>query len=276
MLVDHTAKFKILRRAPTKLFNHDLFPLKIRELVEYTRKQLYHLKMLQERQCLPSFSKRRQKKEEINRAKNELRILLAKLESNLKEISRLNYNSQVKKKMKDHFASSVHNILLEFRELQQKYLKKIKDLQIFDDLEDTRPFHYKENNFSQKVLSEKKQNDIENVRDSLYFITSMLLEMKTIIASHTEMIDRIDFLMDETQNNLNLANIEIEKIPKKYGGFKDKIIIFLIIIMTFLLTVLMFKFYKKRIFADKVLVIDSTSHKEDIGIHNQKNAFQYD
>lgn len=245
MLIDHTAKLISLRRTETQTFNHDPFPGKIRESIEFTKKQLFKLKLLQERQCLPSFSKRKQKKEEINRSKNELRMLLAKLEGNLKEIVQFKYTEYVKRKLRDHFACSVHAILLEFREIQQKYLKKIKDLQIFEDLEDIRPIQ----DDGRKILSLKKQNDIESVRDSLYFITSMLLEMKTIIASHTEMIDRIDFLLDETNDNLEQANKEIEKIPENYGGFKDKIILLLILVMALMLTILMLKFYKKRLFS---------------------------
>lgn len=257
MLIDHTARFKKLRGGITQNFTPDLFPVKMRNGIEMAKKQLFQLKMLQDRQCLPSFTKRKQKKEEINRSKSELRILLSKLDESLKNIAGLNYSSQVKMRMKDHFATSVHTILIEFKDIQHKYLKKIKDLQIFDDLEDTRPFHYTDE-VPHRLLSQKKQHDIENVRDSLYFITSMLLEMKTIIASHTEMIDRIDFLMDEAQNNIHLANEEIEKIPEKYGGFKDKFIIFLIIVMICLLTLLMLKFHKRRIFASKLIVLDSS------------------
>ncbi|KRH93166.1 SNARE protein TLG2/Syntaxin 16 [Pseudoloma neurophilia] len=251
MLVDHSEKFKKLRGTPTKSFNHDLFIIKFRDSIEFTKKQLFQLKMLQERQCLPSFSKRRQKKEEINRAKNEMRLLLAKLETFLKEINKLNYPEVLKRKMRDHFACIVHGILLEYREIQQKYLKKIKNLQIFDDLEDTRPF---QENGAQNVISQKKQNDIESVRDSLYFITSMLLEMKTIIASQTEIIDRIDLLMDETNDNLEMTNDEIEKIPKKHGGLKDSFILILIFIMSLLLCLLMLRFYKKRLFSSTILV----------------------
>lgn len=259
MLIDHTLQFRTLKNEPAKNFEPLILPLKIRESIKFTNKQLFELKLLQERQCLPSFSKRTQKKQEINKLKCEIRMLLARLDKYMREISMLNVSLSVRKRMKDHFANSVHLLLLEYREMQQKYLRKIKDLQIFDDLEDPRPLQSKDN-VPQRFLSQKKQNDIENVRNSMYFITSMLLEMKTIVASHSEMIDRIDFLIDETNNNLNLANIEIERIPRKYGGLKDKLIIFLIIIMIFLISILMLRFYKSRLFAKKYVIV--TNHEK--------------
>lgn len=243
MLVDRTLKFKSIRKLPTRSFQPELLLLKIRELVSFTRKQLYNLKLLQERQCLPSFSRRKEKKEEINKLKNEIRLLIARLDIHLKEISNLDYDQNLKKRIKDYFAVIIHQILLEYREIQQKYLKRIKDLQIFDDLEDTRPFQSFD---QQNIFSQKKQDDILNVRNSLYFITSMLLEMKTIIASHTEMIDKIDLLMDETNFNIDKANREIEKIPKQFGGMKDKIIIFLVFLMVLMFSILVFKSYRKR------------------------------
>merc|ERR1711915_110413 len=177
MLIDHTSRFLALRKTATAEFTPNLLPSKIRESIDYTKKQLHKLQYLQDRQCLPSFSKRKQKKEEINRLKNEIRLLLAKLDNFLREISALDYTPFLKRRMKDHFATQVHTILLQYREMEQNYLKKIKNLQFFDDLEDTRPAQQQQQEGLQMMLSQKKQSDIELVRDSLYFITSMLLEM---------------------------------------------------------------------------------------------------
>ncbi|ELQ74536.1 SNARE protein TLG2/Syntaxin 16 [Trachipleistophora hominis] len=255
MLKDLTSKYLEKRNTPTAAFIPILLPIKIRESLDYTTKQLFNLKLLQERQCLPSFSKRKQKREEINKLKNEIRVLIVRLENYLKEINGLECTLVLKKRMKDYFAQNVHSLLVEYREMQQKYLRKVKNLQIFDDLEDTRPFQ-PNNNQSQQLICQKKQNDIESIRSSLYFITSVLLEMKAIIASHSNMIDRIDYLVDEANSNLRMANKEIEKIPSKYGGLKDRFIVVLLFITVCLLLLLVLKIYRKRLNLEKFVVIN--------------------
>lgn len=255
MLNDLTLKYIEKRNTPTAAFVPILLPIKIKESVDYTTKQLFNLKLLQERQCLPSFSKRKQKREEIDKVKSEIRILIVRLENYLKEINALECTLVLKRRMKDHFAQIVHSLLVEYREMQQKYLRKIKNLQIFDDLEDTRPFQPSHNQ-PQKLICQKKQNDIESIRSSLYFITSVLLEMKTIIASHSNMIDRIDYLVDETNNNLRMANKEIEKVPSKYGGLKDRFILVLLLVTICLLFLLVLKIYRKRLNLERFVVIN--------------------
>lgn len=260
MLRNLTPQYREKRGTPTAAFNPIMLPFKIRESLDYTAKQLFNLKLLQERQCLPSFSKRKQKREEINKIKSEIRILIVRLEGYLKEINTLECTTTVRKRMKDHFATSVHSLLIEYREMQQKYLKKIKNLQIFDDLEDTRPVQ-PSNNLQQKLFCEKKQTDIESIRSSLYFITSVLLEMKTIIASHSNMIDRIDHLFDETNYNLRKANEEIEKVPSRYGGLKDRLIIVLVCVLICLMIIFTFRIYRKRLNIEKFVVIDGKKFK---------------
>lgn len=258
MLKDLTLKYIEKRNMPTAAYSPIMLPIKLKESLDYTTKQLFKLKLLQERQCLPSFSKRKLKREEINQIKNDIRILILRLEEYIKDINTLECIPLLKKRMKDYYAKLVHAVLIEYREMQQKYLKKIKNLQIFDDLEDTRPFQSHQNT-PQKLICQKKQSDIESIRNSLYFITSVLLEMKTIVASHSNMIDRIDYLVDEANNNLRLANKEIEKVPSKYGGLKDKIILILLLVMACLLLLFILKIYRRRLNLEKLVIIKDSN-----------------
>lgn len=80
--------------------------------------------------------------------------------------------------------------------------------------------------------------------------------MRTLIVSHTNLIDRIDYLVNETNHNLIMVNKEIGKVPSKYGGLKDKVIIVLLLLLLSLLIIVSLKVYRKRVKFERIYALN--------------------
>ncbi|KAG0440284.1 t-SNARE affecting a late Golgi compartment protein 2 [Dictyocoela muelleri] len=237
MLIDRTADYRKFKK--TKIhYNHDLTPNRIRRQLKELTEEINMLKTLQVRQTLPSFSHRREKKNEIMEIKTEIDLKLVKVENEIKSIAI--------PAIKNYFIKKLQAILLEYRKNQQEYLKNIKNVQIFDELENIEG--------NEIMICTSKQKRIDDVRKSIFFITTVLMEIKSLVLQQNESIDRIDFNLEISNNNLNLASKEMRKIGKSRGLYKNRIIVFLISVLVILLCISSGKIIRRRkIVRDRIL-----------------------
>lgn len=202
-------------------------------------KSIDDLKKLQNKDNLPSFSLKNEVKSEIKKMKYEIEMKLVSLESEIKNIRIL--------QARNFFVKKFQNLLLKYKSNQQEYLKNMKNLPVFNET-------VINSNITEIEAFRSKQVDIEDVRKSIFFITTVLLEMKNLLIQQRDSIDRIDYNMEISNNNLNKASHEILRIKKNNGKYKNKIITFLISFIIVLLFISLAKVInKKNIMKEKIL-----------------------
>jgi hypothetical protein len=121
--------------------------------------------------------------------------------------------------IKEYFGSQLKILLTEYRNIQQSFLHKINFYDEYEVQEEEETGD----------LMESKFDNVTNIRQSIYELTTLLVEMKMVVNTQGYAIDRIDFFYDNTNINLEGLNNEIEKIAVSYRGVKDKIMYFLVL-----------------------------------------------
>lgn len=251
---------------------------KLNELFENSYKNLKEINNLQNIQSLPSFSGRKENNTKLNRNRIEL-------ENYLKEIKQIMQNSLLKnRKLKckkslcckyfsgncqqvlftnifeqnvnQHFNKKYQALLLSYREIENKFLRKIKDIAIFDEIEMSI-----ENKKDLKVKEEKQENEkVKFIRNSIFRINSMLHDLKMHLMAQDSDLDRIDLQLDSVNNNIQLTNEEVIKFKKRYKDGKDRLIICLLFICFALFLALIFKYERHNIM--KFISEKNTNHAE--------------
>ncbi|KAM0677559.1 hypothetical protein BDAP_001886 [Binucleata daphniae] len=216
----------------------------IRDKLSKAEKQYQTLKVKLERYCLPCFGDRKRKLSEIQASKCELNLTLLQIENQISEIDQQINNAKVAKQIKEHMYTKLKRLLITYRNAEETFLKKIENVKLFDNL-DKEPVEVK-NCEMNELLQLKKSSDVEQIKQSIFFLTTMLMDIKLIISSHTSKIDRIEAYFDETQQNINQTNIELEKIPKRHNRIKNKIIYFLCLSVIVLICLSIIKAVKHK------------------------------
>lgn len=229
MIIDRTPAYRNFRKESAS-FSYDPTPNKIRRQLKEINEKMEVLKRLQKRQALPSFSYRREKKNEIMEIKTEIDITLVNTEKTIKSIQIM--------PVKSYFVRKLQMLLLDYRKNQQEYLRSIKNAQIFDDLENIEG--------NEITICTSKQKRIDDVRKSIFFITTVLMEIKSLVIQQGDSIDRIDFNIEISNSTLGLSAREMRKIVKNRGTYKNRIIIVLISILIILLCISSGKILRRR------------------------------
>jgi hypothetical protein len=210
------------------------------KLIE-TGRQISTLKLMLDRQCLPSFTQRRKRMIEINKQKCVINGSIHRCNGIVKDINGLNICDTMKKSMRRYFATKVEQILLEYRNIEERFLEKMNRMKIFDELEESKvAVEYCD------VSLAKKKNEVEQIRKSIFYLTTLLLEMKMIVGSQTWKIDRVEFFVGMVNENLKGSNKELEEIPKRHNRIKNRIIYFLSITVVILTIFSLLKALKQR------------------------------
>ncbi|KAF7683206.1 hypothetical protein TCON_1587 [Astathelohania contejeani] len=202
--------------------------------------QLSELDMMLKRQCLPSFSMRKQRMREIHEKECGINLMVRQCDSLLAEIKNLRICPQMRQNIQGYFAHKLKTAVLEYRTHQQIFLKKINTYRVFDDLEEDRVETLSE------ALFVKRNSESEEIRKSIFYLTTLLLEMKLVIGAQHEKIDRLEFYMDIVNRDLEGIGKELVEMPRKYKGTKNKIILFLSLVVSILFLLSMVKLAKRN------------------------------
>ncbi|TBU07512.1 hypothetical protein CWI39_0308p0030 [Hamiltosporidium magnivora] len=242
MFINKTFEYSKLLNIPLKkTYYKECIADTIRKKLNEAKQSISDLQLMLERHCLPSFNMRKRKMSEINHKKAEINLLISKIESLFLVIEKEDLPESMRSSIKHHFATKLKRNLLFYRNIQQSFLKKISSLQTFEDLDSESV-----QGSVQEMVTIKKSSDSQNIKKTIFHLTTLLLEMKMIIQAQSYKIDRIDFLLNQTYVHIDKTNQELVEIPKYTSKLKNSIIYALSMFVFLLIILSILKAYKIR------------------------------
>jgi hypothetical protein len=207
----------------------------LRLLLVTIKRDINTLSIKQEKHCLPSFISKKKRRDELELFKSHITNNISSLDH---LVGSLEFNHPLlERTIKEYFSTKLKLLVTEYRNLQQEFLLKINFYEEYEEQEN-----------HEDVYMESKFENVIDLRQSIYELTTLLVEMKMVVKNQGYSIDRLDFFYDSTNVALEGLNKEIEKITDSYGGYKDKIMYSLILFVVFLvgLTVLKILIFSHR------------------------------
>lgn len=200
------------------------------------RDKINELVVLQERQCLPSFVSRKTRMEEISNRKNEINNTIETLDKDINRVENFKLPTIMRKTIRNYFSKELQQIVHKYRSIQQDFLKKVSCMEIFDKLE--------ENEEVAVLLDNKKQ--INDIRQSIFSLTTTLMELKMLVVDQNWKMDRIEFYMIDTNENIKKTNMELMEMPNSRIFFKNRIIYCLLLFVCILMVLTLVKVYRHK------------------------------
>ncbi|EJW03819.1 hypothetical protein EDEG_01911 [Edhazardia aedis USNM 41457] len=248
MIVERTEKYReyLKNQFNEKPETENFFDTLNGNLIDL-QKHLHDLKLALEKHCIPSFSKRKKIKDEIDTKRCTLNFKIVQLENKISEIREKKcYSKKMLTILVDYYACKLNKTLVEYKNVEEKYLKKITTLKVFDECD----YDYNDNDNDQQLVNEmilmKRSADAEHVRKVIFFITTMIMEMKMVVSAQNQKIDRIEVQFDTINENLKNTNVILAQMPRKHNRIKNRIISFLSFLVLILITLSILKALKHR------------------------------
>lgn len=201
-----------------------------------TKSNINDLRIMQERQCLPSFVSRKQRMEEIAGKKAEIDAGIEEIERAIHRVSSYSITDAMKKNITDHLSLELQKIVHSYRSMQQDFLKKVSCMEIFDRLDER----------DEEVLLSESMVQANDIRQSIFGLTTILMELKIAIGSQTWKLDRIEFFMAQANENIKCANRELALTPSRGVFFKNRIIFILVLFVVILFCASMVKVARRQ------------------------------
>lgn len=112
-------------RSTSPLENYNIITtIYIKKLLKKADANLEELSVMQERQCLPSFTSRKARMDEIGMKKIEINKNIAEIESEVGKFELYKIDATMKANMQNHFYFILQTFVLSYRSLQQEFLKR--------------------------------------------------------------------------------------------------------------------------------------------------------
>lgn len=236
MIIDITPKYlNYLKTKPSSFISSTICSSLRNKLIQ-VQSHLSNFKNTVEKQSLPTFTKKRND----NVIKCNLNLQLVQLENQISEIKNMNFCENMKKNMYTYFGDFLKIILIEYRNIEEKNLKKYS----YNDN------YYVDNSLQNNEMNDflqiKKVNDAEQIRKSIFFLTTMLMEIKMVVNAQREKIDRVEMVLEKVEKDLECANEELECVANKQGKGKNRFIFGLSLCVIFLIVLSMIKAARKK------------------------------
>lgn len=234
MIQDKTAYFISLRKSPhqpSKLLSIDAIKSKLVSL----NNSLALLENKLELSSLPDFGSRIRKMKEITDIRSAIEQTAKSIEQETKEFHC--QDNKIQEAVQSYLLSMLSTSLSRFRASQQKSLTP-EDEKYENNIGGNTDFEWE--------MAQETQQRNQSIKTSIFNITNTLVQLKLALKNQTGQIDSIDRCFEKTNVFLEQANKEIEKIPGRYCGFKDKIIYGLLYVICILLSMIIIKIYRKQ------------------------------
>ncbi|KAI4291947.1 hypothetical protein PAPHI01_1221 [Pancytospora philotis] len=183
-----------------------------------------------DRQALPSFASRMRKTQEINTCKENINAAIRTLDTHIKSIAFAEERMAIA--AQSYFLTMLKRIVMLYRTVQRE---SMRGPELYG--EGVQPGAAPaECSMLQRTISQTTQ-----IRQSIYSLTNVLLELKLALKNQSTTIDRIDFFFDQSNFYLEEANKEIAKIPSCLDKYKDGAICALLYLVCVLLILILIK-----------------------------------
>lgn len=227
MLINKTKHF--LFKPPTQLIQ--INPL--RSLMASTSIQIKDLHLLQEKQCLPSFVSKSDRMKEITTLKTKITDNLTTLEKLIHSFEVFPISKEMKSNLKEYFTFELQSLVYKFRETQQSFLSKMSNHEIFQSFDEETPLQVQD-------------TSMQETKSTIFQLTTMLMELKMAVTAQTFKIDRIEFYLNNVNQNIKDTNREIIELPRRSVYFKNRIIYVLLAVVTVLMILTLIKVSKNK------------------------------
>lgn len=207
----------------------------IRDLLESLSSEINELKQKLNKNLLPSFISKEKQAKDIQTQKTRINTIIQNIENEIKSFECS--EQKISFSVRNYFFNLLKKAILTYRTAQQDHLRKTDSYNEYEHSDGSPP---------DECLLESIVVQKSNIRQSIFNLTNILLDLKMTLKSQTTMIDRIDCYFDETNFYLENANKEIVKIPGNHTAPKDMIIYFLIYIICVLLILVLIKEARQR------------------------------
>lgn len=201
-----------------------------------TKSNINDLRVMQERQCLPSFVSRKRRMEDIASKKMEIDTGIEEIERGIYRVNSYSLSSAMKKNITDYLSLELQKIVHSYRSMQQDFLKKVSCMEIFDRLDER----------DEEVLLSESMVQANDIRQSIFGLTTILMELKIAIGSQTWKLDRIEFFMAQANENIKCANRELALPPSRGVFLKNRIIFILVFLVVILFCASMVKVARRH------------------------------
>lgn len=193
------------------------------------------LQKMMNKQMLPSFTSRDRRTHEICAQKKAIGKEISAIESKIKGFNLA--DQRITTAVQSYFFMMLKRIIIFYRGIQQECMRKSP---VYNDYELGIAATAEECMLQQTI------DRATHIRQTIFSLTNMLLELKIVLKNQTHTIDKIDFFFDQSNFYLDETNREIMKIPSRFGEFKDGIIYFLLYLICLLLILVLIRAAKKN------------------------------
>ena len=172
-------------------------------------------------------------------------------EINLDEIN----NKQIKQNMKQNIINKLNEFTKKFKLNQELYNNKFQDLVIDEEMANKsfsiRKDDIQDNKGTNDFLSTQENNiqlrqrdeDLTNLLKSVNELASIFKDMQTLVMEQGTILDRIDYNIEISSNNISKGKKKIEQANESHkGGCFRNAILFLLLIIFIESCLVLFKF----------------------------------
>jgi syntaxin 16 len=198
-------------------------------MIEDLNSKFIKLQTLQQKRIMPKFDEEENKK--IDRQIKELILKMTQkvknCENNIKSLNKIYFdssqNESIKNNIQINLAEKIKNFTHDFRINEEKYMKNYKELVGVDDNDDNKnSYNYIEintsnnsqNNFLELQIDntlKQRDEEINTLLTSITELAQTFKDMQTIVQEQGTILDRIDYNIDTTLNNVTGAKTQLEK-----------------------------------------------------------------
>lgn len=198
--------------------------------------------------CLPSFESKRQSLKRIEELKYEVIKDLTKCKSVMKRFSekhRKSLNTSLICSVRDHFNYKLDEIVSKLQRTQRYLTENMGSVRVFEEID--RAAEKREGGVELKMEGRKEGEveesvgDVEKVHRSVYFLSSVIKDLKSVVLSQSEKIERLDFVMEGVFRNVENTYKQVSAIPTLNSKLKNRTIAVLVSLVVLLVVLSMIK-----------------------------------
>jgi len=209
--------------------------------------KMKELKELHRAHTLPGFDDRREEEHKIQILTSEITSMFQQCYSKIKRIGGMRGSKKedlMKKNVQSKLAVHLQDLTFQFKADQRMYLQTLRGLETaagsgFEmqsyDSKNTRDWRF--NNDQMKMLEESEQDadlweeDSKRVLESVQELSEIFKDINILIIDQGTILDRIDFNLECSEENMSRANENLEEVIKKRNHWKKYLLIVLLLII---------------------------------------------
>lgn len=193
--------------------------------------------------CLPSFKSKRDSLGKIETLKYEVARDLARCKAAMQAFSeqhKSTMNPSLIDSIRRHFNYKLDDIIGRLNGTQVLVSENMGKVSVFETIDRAAEavashkasVHAEKQEYLQEEADEQESSkDIERIHKSIYFLSSIIKELRAVISSQSEKIERLDIVMDGISGHAQSTLKEVAAIPTLTSRLKNRLISILLLLI---------------------------------------------